>query len=459
MGLAYPLPTVFLESISPILGEEIDDFIAALNSEPPTSIRFNRGKAGTDPGRDLESIPWSDNGFYLPSRPSFIEDPGFFQGRYYVQEASSMVIGNIAKRLARKQRISKVLDLCAAPGGKSTDLLSSLPDLNLLVSNELVQKRVHALTENVVKWGHPNCIICHTKPESFSILSEEFDLILIDAPCSGEGMFRKDPRALAQWTSGLRAKCAITQKKIVNQAWNSLKTGGYLIYSTCTLNREENEEVIKVQARTHELKTIELQGLEQFGILQEKWKCETRAGFTYRFLPHRTKGEGFTLTLVQKLAGQKDRNRRVKKLKPQFGWIPERFSGRLELSIPEKEGLVKNQGRIFMLTSEMRSFMDRYGEFLNYQSPGLEIGRLSPKGLIPSHEISMKIGFDHPSKYELNSEQCLKFLRRIGIPLDSKLEGWVLIIHNNLPLGWGKIQNGLLKSHFPKEYKIRKPAD
>src|ERR1035437_5315934 len=234
------LPEAFVINTKKLLGKEYQEFEKALEENPPTSIRVNN-KIAYQPS--YEQVAWCNSGYYLKERPLFTADPLFHAGAYYVQEASSMFLYQAVKQ--HFPEAQTVLDLCAAPGGKSTLLSQALKESSLLVSNEIVRSRAYILAENLIKWGNPNIVVTNNDPKDFGRLPGYFDAIVVDAPCSGEGMFRKDPGAIQEWSEYNVTLCAARQKEILSSVWDTLKTDGILVYSTCTFNREENEENVR----------------------------------------------------------------------------------------------------------------------------------------------------------------------------------------------------------------------
>ena len=234
--------------------------VLAIRQEPPVSIRLNDGKLKIENGKcrivpqagcitdfqlstfnlELNQVPWSSEGFYLDERLTFTFDPLFHAGCYYVQEASSMFVEQVLRQYVTGP--VKMLDLCAAPGGKSTHARSVLPEGSLLVANEVIRNRSQILAENLMKWGHPDVVVTNNDPADFAVLPSFFDVILTDVPCSGEGMFRKDPVAVEEWSPENVEICWQRQRRIIGDIWDTLKPGGILIYSTCTFNTKEDEE-------------------------------------------------------------------------------------------------------------------------------------------------------------------------------------------------------------------------
>ena len=255
------LPTAFTERMQQLLGNESETFFQALVSESPTSIRLNPEKtANTDlPFSELLSrqVPWCSNGYYLKERPSFTSDPLLHGGAYYVQEASSMFLQVVLQQITGDTPL-RVLDLCAAPGGKSTLLANNLPKDSLLVSNEVIKSRASILKENIIKWGYDHIVVTNSDPNRFTGMKGAFDMILVDAPCSGEGMFRKDEKAITEWSENNLCLCEERQKRILSDVWDALAPGGYLVYSTCTYNPGENEDILNWILTTFDASSVEI---------------------------------------------------------------------------------------------------------------------------------------------------------------------------------------------------------
>ena len=298
------LPPDFISQAKRIFGDSLwADFLHAMEEEPPVSIRLNPLKTKGWEVIQGEAVPWCRDGYYLKRRPQFTFDPLLHAGAYYVQEASSMFLDEVLRQLMGKE-VSSALDLCAAPGGKSTVLRAALPDGCILVSNEPNGKRAQILSENIQKWGAPNSYVTNLYPRDFHKAKLHFDLILVDAPCSGEGMFRKDEGAIREWSKANVEKCRRLQREILQDAWPCLRPGGLLIYSTCTLNTQENEE--NVQWMMEEL------GAEVLPVaIKKEWHItgSLLEGFTepvYRFIPGKTRGEGLFMAAIRKKGGDSE---------------------------------------------------------------------------------------------------------------------------------------------------------
>ena len=301
------LPEDFKRETRLVMGDErFNRFMGAFDEEPPVSIRLN-------PRRHIphstfhiphstfhipqERIPWCEEGYYLAGRPQFTFDPLFHAGCYYVQEAASMFVTHIIRRVDAPTP-KRALDLCAAPGGKSTALLSVLPDDCTLVSNEPISNRAQILLENITKWGYPNSIVTNNYPRDFRKAKLTFDLILCDVPCSGEGMFRKDPATIGEWSQQNVEKCWRLQREIVADAWECLAPGGLLIYSTCTFNLKENEENVRWILENFDAEALDIPTDPSWNITGSLLE-----GFTapvYRFIPGITRSEGLFICAIKK---------------------------------------------------------------------------------------------------------------------------------------------------------------
>jgi len=289
------LPNVFEGRMRRLLGDDYEAFERALEGAPTVSLRVNPRKAAD--GREIpveDRVPWCETGRYLTERPAFTFDPLLHAGAYYVQEAASMFLERAVGRYVTKPVVA--LDLCAAPGGKSTHLISTLPEGSLLVSNETIRSRSRVLAENMAKWGAPSVVVTQADAKDFGRLTHRFDLIVADMPCSGEGMFRKTPSARAEWSLEAVRLCAARQRRIVHDVWPALRPGGLFIYSTCTFNTEENEDNLRAFADTFGAEVLPVDAPEAWAV----GGALTGTLPICRFWPHRTRGEGFTLAVIRK---------------------------------------------------------------------------------------------------------------------------------------------------------------
>ena len=326
----------FIQETRQVMGEaRFNRYMEAFNEEAPTSIRLNpRYHTGT---RLQHAVPWCEEGFYLEGRPSFTFDPLFHAGCYYVQEAASMFVCHVLRQFVLEP--VAMLDLCAAPGGKSTAARSVLPEGSLLVSNEPITSRAQILLENITKWGWPDCIVTNNYPRDYRKAKAMFDVILCDVPCSGEGMFRKDPATISEWSLQNVEKCWRLQREIVADAWECLKPGGLLIYSTCTFNTKENEENVRWIMDTYEAEVLEIPTQPEWGITGSLLPDFDAP--VYRFIPGITKSEGLFLCALRK-KGECEHspknyqlstiNSKLKVLSPD---LPEGDHPRIDISYPD----------------------------------------------------------------------------------------------------------------------------
>jgi len=292
------LPEEFISTTHALMGDErFERYLKSFEEPAPVSIRLNPSKCeGLSVSQGIQ-VPWCEHGYYLPQRPNFTFDPLLHAGCYYVQEASSMFLYRVlAQHLPNRPLMA--LDLCAAPGGKSTLMRSLLPAGSVLYSNEPVRQRANILAENMMKWGQDNCIVTNNLPQDYRKARMHFDVILCDVPCSGEGMFRKDEATISEWSQKNVEKCWRLQREIVENAWACLNPGGLLIYSTCTFNTKENEENIQWICNEYEAEVLAVDTEAAWGITGSL--LDGFSEHVYRFIPGITKGEGLFMCVMRK---------------------------------------------------------------------------------------------------------------------------------------------------------------
>ena len=419
-------------------------FLASLENEPHTSIRYNPRKMESIPPSD---IPWARYGHYLSERPSFTFDPEFHVGKYYVQESSSMFIDFVLGRVKKEIFLDKVLDLCAAPGGKSTIILDHLDSHQFLVANEMIPQRNSVLRENLTKWGYPNFLVTENKPADFKALAHYFDCILLDAPCSGEGLFRKDKNARNEWSLGVANMCSERQCDIFKSVWSSLKEGGILIYSTCTYNPDENEKLLeKLLLDDFEFETIPLDIPGEWNI--DVVKSQNTIG--YRFLPNKVKGEGFFCSVLRKKGSYKQQETKLSKdhINPWLG----QYISTYQLA---NYSTYKFKNSLFLSPSLLLDELTILSRSLYIKQIGIEIAQYKGMELEPeqglillAHEV---LGFD---KIELSLDETIAFLSHSELTLNLE-NGYHLVMHNRLPLGWIKVEKSKLINLYPQGWKIR----
>ena len=441
------LPIELLRSLDGVDGFNKEAFIKVHESEERvTSIRMNPYKKSEIV--NLQSkIPWTEEGYYLDSRPSFTFDPLFHAGCYYVQEASSMFLEQALKQTVDLSQPLKVLDLCAAPGGKSTHLLSLISKESLLVSNEVIRSRANILTDNIVKWGCSNVIVINNDPRDFLRLENYFDVIVVDAPCSGSGLFRRDPEAIEEWSKQNVALCSQRQQRIVADVLPALKNGGVLIYSTCSYSMEEDEEICNWLISDLKVESLKLKVEENGNIVQ--------GDGGYRFWPDKVKGEGFFIECFRK-TGDNDKEIYRPRLKP------EKFSAR-EMEILNKnvnaEGLafLRHEKIIYAVPEKLLADINFLSSKLWVVNCGTRIGEIIKDKLIPDHALALSnIISNKIQRVELDHEQSIQYLKKKELRLETVKKGWTLVTHQGHLLGWINILPNRINNYYPKELRILK---
>ena len=448
------LPKEFINILGEILeADERDRLLNALQTEPQVSIRFNPliPDAESLALQSLECsadgrVPWAGNAVYLDHRPQFTLDPLIHMGCYYVQEASSMFLEQAVRKCVSGP--VKALDLCAAPGGKSTLLASLLPDGSLLVSNEIQRSRAQILAENMTKWGRTGVMVTCNTPKQIGQSNLMFDLIAVDAPCSGEGMFRKDEGAVTDWSLQNVEMCAERQRQIIEDIWPALKPGGYLIYSTCTFNRHEDEDNVQW--------IIEQFGAEAIKIdTNPEWNI--KASLTqdnlpvYHFMQHLTRGEGFFLCLLRKPDGA-------------FREIPQK-PFKADPSVPAECRKWLNDGyeyyvkgdSIYALPAPLASDMNQVSKELYALIPGIEVAVRKGHDWVPAHALAMSdaLNTEAFNKVDITRKQALEYLHCDALRLEDAPRGIVLLTYKGIPLGFAKNLGNRANNMYPQEWRIR----
>lgn len=447
------LPTALVDELSEKQGFESASFIDVHeNGEQITSIRLNPAKA-VEPEMGGNLIPWTKNGLYLKERPVFTADPLFHAGCYYVQEASSMFLEEALKQTVDLDLDIKVLDLCAAPGGKSTLINSLISDGSLLLANEIIKSRVLILCNNLIKWGKPNAYVCQNDPRDFGRLPGYFDALVVDAPCSGSGMFRKDPAAINEWSEDAVVLCSQRQQRILADVYPALKKDGVLIYSTCSYSELENEAIADWLTETFDLESIRLEISADWGIVETQSEQDKNWG--YRFYPNRVKGEGFFLACFRKREEQSavvHKTRRNSEGKLPAGHLEEI---RKWLN-PDFDMVIKTFNDTYLAIpvghdADFQIFQDN----LYLKKSGIRIGKFAGKDFIPDHELALSVvASPNIPRINLSREQALAYLKRMDISFDTPLTGWALMCFEDFPLGWAKVLPKRVNNYYPKEWRI-----
>ncbi|WP_255594406.1 rRNA methyltransferase [Pontibacter sp. HSC-14F20] len=435
------------------LGSDYTRFEEALQQPAPVSIRLNKNKLPGEP--TLPRVPWTQTGYYLPERPQFTLDPRLHAGAYYVQEASSMFVEQALRQHVDLSQSLHVLDLCGAPGGKSTHIASLISPDSLLVSNEVIRSRASILAENVTKWGSGNVVVTNNDPRDFSRLPDFFDVMVVDAPCSGEGMFRKDPQAVNEWSDENVNLCAQRQQRILVDVWEALRPGGILIYSTCTWNLVENEQNIAWLADQENAHSLALELDPAWGV--EASSLDGVSG--YRFYPHQVQGEGFFLAAVRKAGDFEAPTGTTKKKKNKLT-----LAGKKEQALvndwllePSHFAWVQYGEVISAIPENLFEEVDQLYQNLYVIYAGTEIAEAKGKKLKPLQALalSQQLNKEAFRTEVLDLESALRYLRKEDIGISGMSNDWILLQFEGLPLGWAKQVGSRLNNYYPKEWRIR----
>jgi 16S rRNA C967 or C1407 C5-methylase (RsmB/RsmF family)/NOL1/NOP2/fmu family ribosome biogenesis protein len=426
-----------------------DELFSALEKPSEPAIRINREKWDLTPASS-EQVSWSRDGYYLEKRPFFTLDPQFHAGCYYPQESSGMFLEQVLKQTFENPENIKVLDLCGAPGGKSTHLSSMIGNAGLLVANEVIRSRAMILAENLTKWGASNCIVTQSDPSAFRNLPGFFDLILVDAPCSGEGMFR-DPVAVNEWSEENAALCSERQKRILMDVWPSLRKEGILIYSTCTFNPAENEGNIRWLAERKEAESVRLDISDYEGIKE----IDYHGIYGYGFYPGKVRGEGLFISVLRKTVA------------PETGHSGRRFDKVPGIGKDERKTIsgwslfhednVARLGDFLIALPGNKSDFQQLAKMLKIIKPGTKIAELKKKSPLPDHELAMSVFFRKGSfpAIDLDEVQALAYLGRENFQLNNVPMGWINVCYKNVSLGFLNNIGTRFNNYYPVDWRIR----
>jgi 16S rRNA C967 or C1407 C5-methylase (RsmB/RsmF family)/NOL1/NOP2/fmu family ribosome biogenesis protein len=426
-----------------------------VEKNPPVSIRANQQKiAGLEHTLFAgENIPWCNSGYYLPSRPVFTLDPLLHAGAYYVQEASSMFLEQAVRYILQQIPVSLALDLCAAPGGKSTHLASLLPEGSVLVSNEVIATRTPILLENLVKWGNANVMVTQNDPADFGKLGPQFDLIVVDAPCSGSGLFRRDPEAIKEWSEQAVSLCAQRQQRILADALPAMVPGGFLVYATCSYSPAEDEEILDWLLSQWELESISLpDSFTGKGVVTVQ--SPEMQGTGYRFFPCRVKGEGFFMAVLQKKGTWEPKKPLVKPAKAVS--LPKGAVPWVKQDLPLL--CYRHKDTFFGMPPLVLGYFIQWQAALHIRKAGVRLGEELHGKFNPDHDFALSkvIQKEAVPKVEVSEALALQFLRRQDIrDWGLKETGWLLVTYHGLPLGWIKNLGNRFNNYYPTGWRIR----
>ncbi len=443
------MPEALIEQLRSIYGFDEEAFVNAQNGVAVTSVRMHAIKS-KNYIKPEKTVPWSVGGYYLQHRPVFTLDPYYHAGAYYVQEASSMFIGQIWKQFLADKKNIRVLDLCAAPGGKSTLIADLIDKDSLLISNEVIRSRASILEENITRWGYNNTWVTSNDPKSYGALKNYFDVIVIDAPCSGSGLFRKDARAINEWSIDNVNLCAARQERIIEDVWDSLKQGGMLIYATCSFSPQEDEQILdKIAALGAENVKVSIDS--DWGIIES---MSVNNNYGYRFFPDKLDGEGFFAgvfiksTDADERKGVKFRSENNKQLQ---------LSTSVFFTNPEELTYLSYKDNNFAINKQHEVDFQELSKMLYFRQVGVRLGEPSAKEWLPDHHLALSVDLSENIQHvNVDVEDALRFLKRENMEIQMPdRKGWYVVKYNGLGLGWIKNIGNRVNNYLPKHWRIR----
>lgn len=466
--MPLPIPVSLLDALEGSEGFDRAAFLKVhADADNLTSIRYNEAKSQIYPG-DIpgEQIPWNPLGYYLPMRPAFTMDPALHAGLYYVQEAGSQFLWQALVQLASREAPVKVLDLCAAPGGKTT-LLASYFKNGLIVANEVIKSRAAVLAENVIKWGSGNIIVTNNDPKHFQRLQGYFDVILVDAPCSGSGLFRKDNHAIEHWSAAGVEMCSKRQQRILQDVMPALKEGGLLLYATCSYSTQEDESIMDwlTDSGNFSLENRHIATSKDWGVtsvhgqLSGALDSVTARPEGYKFYPDKARSEGFFLGAFRKTGPEhavyssQNKLEAISKTEASvvYPWL---------LADADKDLFLFKQGaEILAIGNKWAQELDILQKNLFLKMAGVRVGEIKKKGLVPAHDLAVsQIRSRELPSCALDRAQSLQYLKRQDLNLEavSSQKGWVLATYNGLGLGWMKLLANRVNNYYPTGWRILK---
>lgn len=441
------LPSNFLNSLRSVKGFDEAAFIKVHESDKlPVSIRLNPNKKAAVKFEIDKQVPWTNDAYYLKERPLFTADPLFHAGCYYVQEASSMFVEHVIKQTVDLSKELFALDACAAPGGKTTILSSLLNKESVLVANEVIKNRADILSYNLAKWGNCNHIVTNSETSSFSDINSLFDVVLIDAPCSGSGLFRKQLDAVDHWSEDAVMQCSTRQQTILMDILPSVKSNGILIYSTCSYSASENEQNVEWLLTNAGLKLVEVK-------LDAEWGIED-TGLGYRFYPYNLEGEGFFCAVFRKM--EEDAEFQFK----QKGNLKE--ASKAEMGVIEKfiepdfEYKVINHNNEFkLLNYNVLKLLNSLKSSLYLKQVGTSLGEIKQTDLVPHHYLALSNYINtQVESIELDENEAIKYLKKDSFNYSGASMGLKLITHQNFGIGWAKVLNNRVNNYLPQNFMI-----
>lgn len=443
---AMKLPGEFIKQLRGLMPDEWEALADAIcGTEPSVAVRVN-GLRGMSVPQGARQVPWCPAGFYTAGRPAFTFDTDWHAGRYYVQDASSMFIAHVVRHLV--QEPVRYLDLCAAPGGKTTAAMQALPAGSTVVANEIVPARARVLADNVTRWGNPRCVVTSNAPTHIGKFTHFFDVIAADVPCSGEGMMRKDNEAVAQWSPTLVEQCALRQREILTDVWDALRPGGLLFYSTCTYNRQENEEMVEFIVNELGASPVEVP-------VEDTWNIHPAIGSDYpcyRFMPHRVDGEGLFMAALRKCGDSRRQDARSKVKPPKNA----DETAKKWMNSPSDYCIDLQGDTLIAVPRDMAQEAAALRAALNVLHAGVELATVMGRKTVPHHALALSAALAHGAfpLCEADYPTALRYLRGEAVTLRDAPRGHVLVTHKGAVLGFANNLGNRANNMYPKGLRI-----
>ena len=444
------LPHGFVESLQSIPSFHREAFEAAHQGESPVSLRYSRVCREVKEAEGAVQVPWAQRAFTLSKRPLFVADPLWHAGAYYVQEASSMFLDYVMLHFPKHEEPQVWLDMCAAPGGKSLILCDHLNEKDVLVSNEVIATRNAVLRENLVKWGNSRTVLTRSEASAFSRAGACFDLVLADVPCSGSGLFRREPALAKNWSRENVLFCADRQKKLLHELLPLVRNGGYLVYATCSFSSEENEDILDYLAAYYSIKGVEIPIQKEWGIVSAATPVSGLP--CYRFWPDRLQGEGFFMAVLQVENDSVQQAGRTATGKS--------YTSALPASARKGFSFFRDREQVIISTAQAAAWQETFASKIEVRQWGLPVFDISKGMLQPLQGLAT--GGDCHHQYptlELDLTEATAYLARQVLPNQQGLSGYVQLQYQGIALGFGKAVEKRINNLYPHAWRIRKHID
>jgi len=442
-------PPEFIKRIESQGYIDAERLISALGEASPVSIRVNPAKWSRAPVNSLP-VKWCKTGYYTELRPAFTPVPLYHAGCYYPQEASGMFIEEVFRQVADKGTYLRVLDLCAAPGGKATHLASLIGPGGLLVANEAIKTRTSVLSENISRWGSTNTLVTQNDPSDFSGLTGFFDMILVDAPCSGEGMFR-DRVAVKEWSDENALLCSGRQKRILMDVWPALRENGILIYSTCTFNPAENEVNVRWLTNNVEAESVIIDISDFDSIV----RIDHQGIAGYGFYPDKVMGEGLFIAVIRK-KGRFEVQKKRERIRHNRRSVKEDLKALRDWTVMPDESFIRIGDEVMSMPCGLEDFQ-YLGQHLRIVRMGTTICRVKNSEYLPVHDLAVSQGVRAGAfgTADLDLKQATAYLRRDELRLPGLQKGWLIVTYKGVNLGFIKNIGHRINNYFPVNRRIR----